>query len=326
MPNYLFASNNLSQFPAAQINTDESNFDSARVPYGLTLPNELTEASCLPYPRSTTNETWLHFRYGTDTVYPNINGNVVFLRDSLTQIDVLNLEKVDDAPNFAVLTISDGVSTQSADVISTLVTDSNISIDIKFEILLTEMNAVMYVDGTQVCTVSLQVNQGNVNHPDILRLCGGGVRLESDDYPTFSEIIIADGDTRNMRLNMLRPILPGTYADWEGSILNLADDDNTSGMLSSTAGDKVSYDLSEYTGSNVISGVISVTTGSHGLNGPENLRHFMRLGGVDYLSSDQAVGDSLSTQVVNWITNPSTSLPWTETDLDGIEFGLESVA
>lgn len=324
MPNFLFASNNISQFPAAQINTDETNFDSNRVPYGISFANDAVQASCLPFPRTTNNETWIHFRYGVDTTFNNINGNVLFMRDSSTQVDVLSLVKVNNVAPFARLTINDGVSTQTADVNAALATGANISVDIRFEILLTEMRATMWIDGTQVCVVTLQVNQGNVLHPDVVRLAAGG-RYQSN-YPTFSEIIVADGDTRNMRLNMLRPILPGTYSDWQGSILNLADDDTTSGMLSTTPGDKVSYDLSEYTGSNIISGVISVTTGSHGLNGPENLRHFLRQGGVDYASADQAVGDTLSTQVVNWNLNPSTTQPWAESDLTGIEFGLESVA
>ncbi len=324
MPNFLFASNNVSQFPAAQINTDEDNFDANRVPYGLTFASPSGQASCLPYPRTTTNETWIHFRYSVDTTYSNFNGNILFMRDSSTQIDVLNLLKTDNASPFATLNITDGVSTQTEPVNAPLVSNTDLSIDIKFEILLTEMKATMWIDGTQVCVVSLQVNQGNVLHPDIMRICGAGQYI--NNYPTFSEIIVADGDTRNMRLNMLRPVLPGTYADWEGSILNLADDDTTSGMLSNTAGDKVSYVLSDYTGSNVISGVISVTTGSHGLNGPENLNHFLRQGGVDYSSGNLVVDNTLSTQVVNWLTNPSTTLPWAETDLDGIEFGLQSVA
>ena len=324
MPNFLFASNNLSQFPGATINTNEGNFDVNRVPYGLSFANSSVEASCLPYPRTETNETWIHFQYSVDTTYSNINGNILFMRDSSTQIDVLNLVKTTNVAPFATLSITDGVSTQTEPVNAPLPSNSDLSIDIKFEILLTEMKATMWIDGTQVCVVSLQVNQGNVLHPDIMRICGAG--LYQGNLPTFSEIIIADGDTRNMRLNMLRPILPGAYSDWEGSILNLADDDNTSGMLSTTAGDKVSYELSAYTGSNVISGVISVTTGSHGLNSPENLKHFLRKSAVDYVSADLPVANTLSTQVVNWIINPATSLPWTQSDLIDIEFGLESVA
>lgn len=323
MPNFLFASNNLSQFPAAQINTDESNFDPNRVPYGLTLAQDNTQASCLPFPRSQTTETWIHFRYATDITYNNINGNILFVRDDINAVDVLRLEKISNGNPFARLYLTDGVSTDSELVTASLPSNSNISIDIKLEILLTETKATMYINGSQVCVASLQVNQGNILHPNVIRLCGGGRYTTS--FPTFSEIIVADGDTRNMRLNMLRPIIPGIYDDWQGSILNLADDDNTSGVLSSTPGDKLSYVLNAYGGSNIISGVISVTTGSHGLNGPENIKHFLRKTGVDYKSLDLPVGDTLSTQVQNWILNPATSAPWTQQDLSAIEFGLESM-
>lgn len=324
MPNFLFASNNVSHFPAAQIHTDQNMYDSNRVPYGISFDNGTIQASCLPFPRTTTNETWIHFRYGVGTTTYNINGDLFFMRDSSTQTDVLRIQKTNNTLPFGNLIINDGVSTQSASIQAPLSSNVNISIDIRFELSLSEMKATMYINSTQVALVSLQVNQGKVLHPDIIRLCGSG--RYSTHYPTFSEIIVADGDTRNMRLNMLRPTLPGAYNDWEGSILSLVDDDTTSGILSSTPGDKISYSLNEYTGSSVISGVVSVSTGSHGLNGPANLKHFLRKSAVDYKSLDQPVGDSLSTQVVNWTINPATSLPWTIDDLSDIEFGLESVA
>lgn len=72
----------------------------------------------------------------------------------------------------------------------------------------------------------------------------------------FSEVIISDSDTRNARLDLLRPVSAGAYENFDGPLSSLADDDPTTGMTTTLPDQSQSTILSDYAGANNISNVV----------------------------------------------------------------------
>jgi len=142
----------------------------------------------------------------------------------------------------------------------------------------------------------------------------------------FSEIIIADGDTRNARLDLLRPVAAGAYGNWDGPLSSLSDDDPTTGMTTTSPAQNQSTILTPYTGADNISNIVQITTSVRGINSPTQLQHLVRMNAVDYLTSSFAVPFEKTYQITDWTQNPATSLPWTATDIETAEFGFKSIA
>lgn len=144
----------------------------------------------------------------------------------------------------------------------------------------------------------------------------------------ISEVIIADEDTRGLRLVPLDADAAGTHSDFTGDYTAFGSAYNDKGALGAANGDRESWSVEAYPGPSNPSGIHSVNVCAqayHGASGPANLQGFLRVGGTDYDAASQAPDNGQHLNF-SWTTNPADSNPWETTDLvTGVEAGVEAV-
>lgn len=146
----------------------------------------------------------------------------------------------------------------------------------------------------------------------------------------FSEVIVSNSDTRNMRVHTHAPSADGTYSAWTNGFANI-DEAATSDadMISSTnIGDIESFvlgDLGAFAQLNsTIEAVMVAFRGRNSATGPQNIDAFIRTNSNDYqLTPSQAVTTSFQggfTAV--WNNNPNTAVKFTVSEINALEAGV----
>lgn len=317
MPKILFASNSISHFPGSLIDAASYAFDASRVPYAIEAPLQ-TPISSPDIPLTTTDETWFHFVHSTN-LWHTVNMEPICLvtndiGDTIFEFHYhpstgYRLRSFVNGNNFTNNRYYPNPSGRSRTYdIRLLQTSLNCRIEVYMNEILVEVQDYPIAAFRPVRNLVL----------------GGAFGNAGNGQSFYSEIIVADGDTRNARLNLLRPQAVGAYNQWLGPVSALSDDDPTTGMTTTVTGQNQSTVLTPYTGAPNISNVVQMTTSVRGLNSPDRLRHLIRKSGVDYLSDPFTLPFEKAQQITDWAINPATSLPWTAADLVGMEFGFRS--
>lgn len=323
MPNILFASNNKAHWPLSASSTTNGEADYTRVPYALQLAHGETIVSPQWIPTSG-DVTWLHHR-----MYMN----------SYTTTDTPILIRIFDTNGNVLASVDKKYNIASFITILTLYRDGGtVTIEQTFPFNRYQVNSVdlrYENNGTNLVSCGLYVNGGlaalathasppSFGQPAYMSV-GACFRDSGSGSNALSEFIVADGDTRNARLDLIRPVASGGETDWVGLAAELADDDPTSGMTSITAEERQTLTLETYNGANNISAIVIATQSVAGANGPQNLRHTVRMSAVNYDSpSDLPMGAVLEYQLTDFLINPATSLPWVGSDLASMEMGFIS--
>lgn len=329
MTEIVFASNNASHWPFSNTTTASGEFDATRVPYGLKLlyKEQITSPDFLPVAAGDT--TWFHFRMYTDSVeYTDAvapkfvmvfdaNGNKLF--------EATKAQATFD--HDVKIWLYDGTGNDTVVSSSPFTDDAVNGCDFEYFNDGAGCTLKMYINGGQVASVSLS-NSNSYGKPTSIVF--GGAMVEADQTTQFqviSEIMIGDSDTRNGRLNLLRPVAEGGETDWIGLAASMSDDDPTTGLTTITANERETLTLSAYTGAANISAVVIVTQAFAGDNAPQNMRHTVHMSDVNYDSpEDLPLTPTLAYAITHFEENPSTSLPWVEADLPGLEIGFVSKA
>jgi len=328
MPAIRFASNNISHFPGSQPGALGASFDSSRVPYSIMLTNYQLLSSPTFAPVAGT-VTWLHFRfYGEGNEYGINNGNtgtLIQVVDSLNRVICRVHKRNSIYTQDVVMTLHNGNTTLPVNGLIPMAIAKLNTVDLALTITGSLIKGDLYINGALAATATFGSNPNSMGNP--VRFAIGTPFAESLIEPTyFSEIIVADGDTRNARLNFLRPVSGGYIGQWDGLLSSMGDDDPATGLYTTVANERHAFDLSTYVGAQNISNVVTVSQTTRGLNSPANLQHFMRQGGVNYDSPSIPVDFGLQYNLVDLQTNPSTSAPFTSTDIADLEMGIRSVA
>lgn len=324
MPNILFASNSISHFPGSYIGAASWMFDSNRVPYGIRVPIS-TVLSSPKLKVSTTDETWFHFRHGAGTWSTTNDSQICEIVDTegnrIVQVSFFNRSN----EGYHLRSNIDGNSFSNSRSLPML--DGALrTYDIQVKMTALQAEIRLYVNEMLVESQIYPIT----SRPTIgFMWIGGAITLASNSAEhehIYSEIIVADGDTRNARLDLLRPTAAGAYSNWDGPLSSLSDDDPTTGMTTTLPNQSQTAVLTPYTGANNISNIVQVTTAVRGINSPENLQHLIRMTGVDYLTPNFPVPDTKDFQITDWRLNPATSQAWEAADLANAEFGFRSIA
>lgn len=328
MPKILFASNNVSHFPGSAPGSIAGTFDPLRVPYAVALSNWqlLSGPEFVP---ATGSDTWFHFRVmcdGDPYSIPNANTGIMFqCQDSLNRTSVRIAKKNLVYAQQLTLTVFNGTTSIVADTTIPMTQSKMNFIDIRLQITSVLIRADLYINGALAAFASFGSNPNTLTNP--IRFSLGCSHTESLAlFQNYSEIIVADGDTRNARLNFLRPVSAGAFSQWDGELLSLGDDDPTSGIYTKVAAERHTAGLSTYIGAQNLSNLVSVSQTTRGLNSPTKIRHTIRQSGVNYDSPNIDLPFSLQYNLYDLQLNPATGLPWTSTDLSSLEVGVLSVA
>lgn len=324
MPNIVFASNNIAHWPLSVSSAQAGTFDSNRVPYSLKLlaGGSITSPKFDPVSGEV---SWVHHRVwasgtnglSTDSLVRGFDmaGNLLF--------DVQKTFNTEDL--LCKVTIYDGTTSASDEAAFPLNKSAINTVDIRYQATAGLINLQLYFNGGLTAEANLGANPSGF--AQVSYITAGAAWSDSSPVHNvyFSEFIIADGDTRNARMDLLRPVVVGGESDWVGPVVNLADDDPTTGVTSIAAEERQTLVMSAYTGAVNVSSVVIATQSLAGANGPQNIRHTVRMGAVNYDGpSDHELGEDLRFNLTNFPINPATSVPWVGTDLATMEMGFVS--
>ena len=294
-------------------------FDKNRVSGWFRLDD--TVAMQFPHAPSATGETWYHWRYHHNDNGPYGNDPVRIYNANgvlMVQFDLGSNGWFFDI--FGDATVKSGNWPCGEDTVYTW--------DIKVEVDASEITVTFYVNGMQM----LQRTASNISkghgQPGSVFLLGGDYNPSWDYSWGMSELIIADEDTRGMRLRELKPTSFGVYQDWDGNIASLRDEDKSTGLSTNVADERASFgvtNLGSIAAEDTINRVIFQSWAQRGTSGLTGMNHFLRFG--DGTLHD--LGDHTLDVTPAWYRdemplNPETGLDWVAEDFAGIQTGIRS--
>ena len=146
-------------------------------------------------------------------------------------------------------------------------------------------------------------------------------------FSCYSELIVANFDTRNLRVGAYVPSADGTYTDGNGTYADIDETSTDSAAITlGVIGDKQSYAVTRY-GNPSIGGILAVAVnGLVSSDGLRDLQAGLRIGGVDYFSADLNLGLSPSATSVVWSAHPGTGGNLPQNPATDIEVIYKAVA
>jgi hypothetical protein len=151
----------------------------------------------------------------------------------------------------------------------------------------------------------------------------------------YSEIIVADQDTRGMALWTLPATASGNTQSWlPNTVGNINEINNSDGTFVSTT---VNNDLSQWSPSGAVApagtwnvlGFFQEARAQVGATGPQHMDWSLRTSGTDYLAGlSIALSTSFNNYSRQWALNPNTSAPWLIADFTaaGFNYGVKALA
>jgi len=147
---------------------------------------------------------------------------------------------------------------------------------------------------------------------------------------SYSEIIIADADTRSFSMVTHYPNAAGDTLDWTGAYGNLDEETISDADLAynNTDGNRALYNLSNLpTGSFSIIAVKAVVRAlASADSSPKTLNLGIKSGTTVNVSDNKTLTTSWDTYSRLMSTNPCTGSPFTPTEVDALQIALESEA
>jgi len=145
----------------------------------------------------------------------------------------------------------------------------------------------------------------------------------------YSEVMVADEDTRGLRVATLEPDGVGGETAWAGDWNDILERADGLAISSDTAAQRESWTLSAYGGPatpTAVRGVFSQMWAHAGSTGPTQVDPFVRISGVNYDIGVPVAPDFATPIIGEWATNPATGVDWVGGDFAALEAGVESVA
>lgn len=152
----------------------------------------------------------------------------------------------------------------------------------------------------------------------------------SNNINRYSQFIIADESTINMRFYQRPPTAAGSSAGFSGTFADIDDPAlNLTDFISTSNNDAVSTFTAAarpFSGFAIRAVVVSANA-RRGVAGPQSMQLAIRQGGIDYFGPTipLTLGFGKYNQLME--LNPATSLPWTDSEAGSaaLEFGIKSI-
>jgi hypothetical protein len=206
------------------------------------------------------------------------------------------------------------------------VTDSTSSGDIQ-----------LYIDGVQVLSLAGSLDSKNTANAycNQIKLFGGisSNALDFDDFYLLDTTGSAPDNTflGDVRVSTTFPDNNGNYSQFDGSDGNTTNnyqlvDDNppnsdTDYVESGDVGDRDSYSFSDWSNLSTVFGVQVNAYARKTDAATRQIALTTRMSGTDYDGSAQTLGSQFANFIHLMTTRPTDSAPWTQSDLNGAEFG-----
>jgi hypothetical protein len=209
-----------------------------------------------------------------------------------------------------------------------------ITFDIHFKIADAGGRFAIYMNGNLLDEFIGDTNLFASAQVDGIELAGGNSTSNTAHEVNYSEVIVADEPTIGWRVATIVPNADGnTVGEWTGGFADVDeitanDSDNLNSTTSNDTETMGATNLSTPAGA--LNGYKAVVAQARvkddGGSSPLQFQFIVRTGGTDYFSSTIALGSSYSSEENLWLVNPGTTNPWTQSEIDAIELGVESIA
>jgi len=293
-------------------------FDDKRVEGAF----EFNPGDTLVHPHDNTSSTmWYHFRAAVDYFSLAVfSADLLQIRDANSNI----MATMSAAGSSGMRASAVGATTASS---GGLVYGADTAYSFDIQVIVGATIVVrMYVNGALHADLSV-ANTGTVRgNPASITFLNG----DSDATIYISEVIIANEDTRGMRVRELRPKAFGLFQEWDGSVANLRDTDLSTGISIDVADRRVSFGITNIENvlpGDVINRVVCQSYAQRGETGLDSFNHFFR-----FRNGDVEDGADIALDVVGgyhieeFATNPSTGLAWVPDDFRSLQSGVRSRA
>ena len=144
----------------------------------------------------------------------------------------------------------------------------------------------------------------------------------------FSEIIVANEDTRRMSLYTMPPNNAGTYSQWIGSYTDVNEItlDQTHGISTSTVGNVETFSITPLPGNQKISAMTLKGQATCGTTGPQYIEFEVLTNSTLYNANTISLTTSYKTIEEIFLTNPVTTSPWLYTEVNVMEAGVKALS
>lgn len=325
-----FASNDINDIAGGQAyDTTAGRFDADYVTRGIRRTSLSQGTWPLHFAHSEDNsadsEAWFHFEMWADRVADSTSDDGSWLRlvgdggKILAYIDTSN-----GANNLRVY--DNGGGNTSAGATFLLSPDVLNVYDLMYKDDLTTCTFELYINGALISSIT-RASTGTRTMPRTLQ-------FDNSDFTSanisvvYSQFIIANESTVGMKMKEVRPNAVGNYTDLAADVTAVDDDDPSSGWVGDTNAQKQSFTITGFTlpAGRAVHSVNVQADVRVGPTGPQNLRPFVRIGGVDYdLGADIAPQGNSKRGIIgaSFTTNPATTNAWTEAEIQSLEAGFE---
>ena len=319
----LYCATELGDGYGSQASADTSGavyYDADWVDQGILVPDEKYWGFGFP----TTKDIWIAFDYRWNVSSANFNadGYGLWIMTDTGKF-VTRMRAIDGLMRYEYYL--DGTTALSGGPVWGDTAGCLVRVDYHIEYDVASSGTVtitMYIDGavrgkTTAATLS-NVDAG------IASLRVGNIDMEGGS--TVSSFIVADEDTRGMKVTELEPDGAGNYTAWDGDYSDLGAAAQGSGISSNVNGDRESWTLDAFTGPAGAVGmrVVNAVWAYPGASGVSQVDSFLRISSTDY-DSGALTPTPANPLMFEWTVNPATSAVWDTTAIGLLEAGVEAV-
>jgi hypothetical protein len=290
-------------------------------------PNPIRWVS--PVWNSTTGTAWIHGQYYSQTTTSVSSGQwlIVYASDGNPAIIVrgtgtagtVKISKRSVAGSFTDLVTCSATMPSNNSL-------QQIDLNIVYAV---SGSVTLYKNSVSICTFSGDVT---TDSRTLLNQFAFGALTNSVDV--WSELIVADSDTRAMSLVTMEPAAAGNSNAWTGTnpctaIVNVFTNNDAS-FISTTSNNVLNQCTVKFgnantsfpSGSFTLNAVVTSLRALRGSSGPQHIEHNLRTGGVDSNTSDVTLTTSFANYYNIWATNPNGGGAWAVSDVTAAGFNI----
>ncbi|AWY08826.1 hypothetical protein vBRpoPV14_41 [Ruegeria phage vB_RpoP-V14] len=269
------------------------------------------------------NQAWVHF----DLYMPTTNSSIVD-GSFITWIDNDGNRAVSSSfvNGNLICTIYNGANANIANAIGFFLPAGLATYDMVYEDDGTNINFTIYVNGVIFLALT-RAASATKRIPTSFTWDNIDAGL-SGNFSYVSQLIMANESTIGMKLQSINPSAVGNYTNLSATVTEVTDGNQITGWIGETAADKQSFVTSGYSlpAGRIVHSVFPGFDLRFGPTGPQQIRPFVRIGGVDYNApADMQPLPRTKRGLLGyaWTTNPATGLPWTGAEIAALEAGYE---
>lgn len=277
------------------------------------------------------NPMWFHARLQPEGLGAVLNQQALLFRspDGVSRL-VLRQTAANGQLKLSTRTAAGVLTDIGAASTTLLVNGVNYGVDIRIDYSATG-GVILYFNGIAVINYGGDPRTDSATQLNQVELASS----QNGQYSDWSEIIIADQDTRSMALWTMIPQASGNTQSWTPNTVGNINETaiNDANFVATTANNALSQWTQPTALPTGIWNVLEIVQNARvqaATTGPQHFDWSCRSGGADYLagqSNAPVSGGSFQNFAYAWATNPHTGVAWTPADIaGGLQFGIDSLA